>query len=165
MALDNIHRKHKWSKWSRNSYRAGTVRSESRHCYICGAGETKNRIHLFGHDYWVVEKLRLVFPNKDLEKLYRKEQEDFDKGIRYTTFEEMYPKMKKDDPDIMYNGISIWKTVDPKKPCWNCGVLTSFVDISFEAYICSEHCEDIKWEEFVISYNNNMEKNNEHSRN
>ena len=35
------------------------------------------------------------------------------------------------------------------KPCWNCGDLTHWVSLSFEAHLCSEECADAKWEEYT----------------
>ena len=33
-------------------------------------------------------------------------------------------------------------------PCWNCGEMTPWMDICFEAHICSEECNKIKTREF-----------------
>jgi len=35
-----------------------------------------------------------------------------------------------------------------RRPCWNCDRLTAYVDLGFEAHLCSEHCRDVKWDEY-----------------
>ena len=36
-----------------------------------------------------------------------------------------------------------------QKPCWHCGELTSWVEINFMAYLCSEECYNAKWQEYI----------------
>ena len=38
--------------------------------------------------------------------------------------------------------------------CWNCGALTRFIEINYEAYLCSEECEWAKDEEVNKACNN-----------
>lgn len=33
-------------------------------------------------------------------------------------------------------------------PCWNCGKPTAYVDLGFEAHLCSEQCRDVKWADY-----------------
>lgn len=61
------------------------------------------------------------------------------------TFDEQHPDAKEWD-SILYNGSElIW--CDPGK-CWHCGKQTHWVDINFEAHLCSPSCEDAKWDEY-----------------
>lgn len=69
-------------------------------------------------------------------------------------FDLLYPNqpMTLDQHDIEFEGSSIWKYGEPN-PCWNCGELTSWIDLNFEAYLCSEECERQKWAEFIRDFN------------
>ena len=51
----------------------------------------------------------------------------------------------RDDPGIRKLG---------EGQCWHCGKATHYVDLAFEAYLCSQECYDAKWEEFMEAYNN-----------
>lgn len=33
-------------------------------------------------------------------------------------------------------------------PCWQCGEPTRFVEVNFEAYVCSAACDEAGWAEF-----------------
>ena len=74
-------------------------------------------------------------------------------------FDELYPNqpMTLDAPDIVFEGSAIWKYGEPQ-PCWHCGELTSWIDISFEAPLCSEECEQAKWAEYAQAFNAATEK-------
>jgi hypothetical protein len=39
-------------------------------------------------------------------------------------------------------------------PCWHCEADTHWIDGSFEAPLCSEECEDAKWEEYFDACDN-----------
>jgi len=69
-------------------------------------------------------------------------------------FDDLYPNqpMELGTPDIQFEGSSVWKYGEPQ-PCWHCEELTSWIDISFEAHLCSQECERAKWEEFRIAFN------------
>ena len=40
--------------------------------------------------------------------------------------------------------------------CWNCGRKTNWVDLSFEAYLCSPHCVHRKSQQFWFDYENSI---------
>ena len=60
-------------------------------------------------------------------------------------FSEKYPNMRP-IVDEAPNGII--RGYD-KQPCWNCGALTEYIDINFEAPICSEECQAQKDDEYI----------------
>lgn len=37
--------------------------------------------------------------------------------------------------------------------CWHCGKMTKFVDLDFEAHLCSLRCQNAKIAEYAKSYN------------
>ena len=39
-----------------------------------------------------------------------------------------------------------------ESPCWHCGEMTGWIEINFEAYLCSTECVDTKWAEFISAY-------------
>jgi len=61
-------------------------------------------------------------------------------------FEELYPNAKYTD-EIQFEGSFLIKGDDRQK-CWNCGEFTIWIDVLFEAYLCSEECERQKWREY-----------------
>lgn len=34
-------------------------------------------------------------------------------------------------------------------PCWQCGEATTWVEVNFEAHLCSEECLDKAWAEYA----------------
>lgn len=32
--------------------------------------------------------------------------------------------------------------------CWHCKALTTWIDMDFQAFICSEECQEAKWKEY-----------------
>lgn len=69
-------------------------------------------------------------------------------------FDELYPDSKPDlRKSYNYQGSDLFKYGE-LKPCCNCGELTDWIDMSFEANLCSEECEYQKWREFGNAYNN-----------
>ena len=60
-------------------------------------------------------------------------------------FSEKYPNMCP-IIDEAPNGII---RVHEKQPCWNCGALTDYVDINYEAYLCSDECQQQKDSEYI----------------
>jgi hypothetical protein len=75
-------------------------------------------------------------------------------------FDKLYPNIIPSlgpESEVLFEGAPIFKYGDPK-PCWNCGNFTNWIDISFEAYLCSEECERQKWKEFEEAYNRATEK-------
>lgn len=67
------------------------------------------------------------------------------------TFDEQYPDadtwFQPGDPDH-----EVIKVPGEPKPCWQCGIrtgtLTRFVELNFEARVCSESCNDAGWKEY-----------------
>ena len=60
-------------------------------------------------------------------------------------FDIKYPNAKhNEEPEML---VVCFKD-SPPKPCWHCGEPTVFVEISFEANLCSEECVDAKWKEY-----------------
>lgn len=64
------------------------------------------------------------------------------------TFDEIYPDAplwfqppKREEDDGVMKGPEC-------RECWNCGTLTYYVDLNFEAHLCSEGCRDVKWESY-----------------
>ena len=66
-------------------------------------------------------------------------------------FDTIYPTARTED-EIVYKGSTLFKS-DEESPCWQCGEMTLWIDLSFEAPLCSEECEDLKWEEFRLAFN------------
>ncbi len=65
-------------------------------------------------------------------------------------FSEKYPNMKPivdEAPNSIIRGYK-------KKPCWNCGELTEYIDINFEAHLCSEECQAQKDLEYIDAFLN-----------
>jgi hypothetical protein len=56
-------------------------------------------------------------------------------------------KFDDDLTEIEYKGSNLFKSPTIAN-CWHCGDLTYWIDINFEAHLCSEECEDAKWDEF-----------------
>ena len=65
-------------------------------------------------------------------------------------FSEKYPNMRPivdEAPNGIIRGYE-------KKPCWNCGELTEYIDIDFEAHLCSEECQRQKNLEYIDAFLN-----------
>ena len=65
-------------------------------------------------------------------------------------FSEKYPNMRPivdEAPNGIIRGYN-------KQPCWNCGELTEYIDIDFEAPICSEECQSQKDSEYINTFLN-----------
>lgn len=43
--------------------------------------------------------------------------------------------------------------LEAKNPCWHCGRPTQWVELNFEAHLCSEECVDAKWKEYFEACN------------
>lgn len=61
-------------------------------------------------------------------------------------FDEKYPDAIVTE-EFLFEGSAIFKA-PTAYPCWHCGELTAWVDINFEANLCSEECERAKWSEY-----------------
>ena len=60
-------------------------------------------------------------------------------------YDKKYPNAKhNEEPEML---IVCFKD-SPPKPCWHCGEPTVFVEISFEAAMCSDECNVAKWKEY-----------------
>lgn len=42
-------------------------------------------------------------------------------------------------------------------PCWHCGAETQWVEINFQAYLCSKACNDAKWDEYAKAFRKSSE--------
>jgi hypothetical protein len=60
-------------------------------------------------------------------------------------FDEIFPKLKS-GAEIQCKGSFLIKGSE-KKRCAICNQATQWIDGNFEAYLCSEACEDKMWEE------------------
>ena len=60
-------------------------------------------------------------------------------------FDKKYPDAKSTDSDYLEGIIKI----NNAKPCLNCGTLARWIDIDFQAYLCSEECQQEKLNEHV----------------
>jgi hypothetical protein len=60
------------------------------------------------------------------------------------TFEELYPDRLT---DIEYEGSTLMRSKN-QGLCFHCNRLTYWIDLLFEAYVCSPNCEDAKWQEY-----------------
>jgi len=47
---------------------------------------------------------------------------------------------------------------DNPQPCWNCKELTTWVDMDFQAYLCSEECLAIKNKEYCEAFGRQDER-------
>jgi hypothetical protein len=72
-------------------------------------------------------------------------------------FDDLYPNQPQDlmQHDVEFEGSSLFKYGE-KHPCWNCGELTNWIDILFEANLCSEECERVKWSEYFLASLKNL---------
>ena len=62
------------------------------------------------------------------------------------TFEEMYPDaVKWDQPAEPQHMVM---KVETAEPCWHCQKPTTWIEINFEAFLCSPECDDAKWNEY-----------------
>lgn len=68
-------------------------------------------------------------------------------------------KFEDDLTEINYKGTYLFKSPIIGN-CWNCRDLTYWVDIDFEAYLCSEECEDAKREEYLKVQGENVKQEN-----
>jgi len=64
------------------------------------------------------------------------------------TYDDMYPNEPVDfwthdnaDDDGVIK-------VSNSRPCWECERPTAFVDLDFQAHLCSPECRDLKWNEY-----------------
>jgi hypothetical protein len=62
-------------------------------------------------------------------------------------FDALYPDASPGD-EMVFEGSGVLKCLGTGSPCWHCRELTTWVDINFEAYLCSEECERAKWSEY-----------------
>jgi hypothetical protein len=81
------------------------------------------------------------------------------KENRMAKFDVLYPNQPTNqlNEDIYFEGSSLVK-VDDTQPCWNCKEPTSWIDINFEAYLCSEECERAKWKEYYDAERSRLQR-------
>ena len=72
-------------------------------------------------------------------------------------FEDIKPNADSKD-EISFEGSLLFRS-PIKARCWHCREFTHWIDINFEAYLCSEECERAKWQEFKEAFNASTEKN------
>ena len=60
-------------------------------------------------------------------------------------FEDKYPDCPMDGEPFQ----SMVRLLVDKMPCWHCGDLTEWVDLDFEAPLCSEECLEAKVHEWM----------------
>lgn len=75
-------------------------------------------------------------------------------------FDKRYPNAQPGQ-EIEYDGAYLFKS-DKSSPCWHCKELTSWIDLSFETWLCSEECEQAKWNEYFAAYNQGRKPNECH---
>lgn len=63
-----------------------------------------------------------------------------------STFDELYPDAaegdQSTDPDFEVIRLEV------ERPCWHCNHATRWVELNFEAHLCSTECVDAKWREY-----------------
>lgn len=64
-------------------------------------------------------------------------------------YSEKYPNAKDNDE---YPHCIVFFGTEPR-PCWYCGTVTHFVELNFETHLCSEECNNAKWDEFARAVN------------
>jgi len=69
-------------------------------------------------------------------------------------FEKKYPN--PEHLKVYKEGV-MWYNGRPGK-CWNCNKPTQWIDIDFQAHLCSEECAIIKWREYEIAMKRLYEK-------
>jgi len=69
-------------------------------------------------------------------------------------FDDLYPDQHTDITQmaIEFEGSELIKYGEAGI-CWHCGDETEWIDISFEAHLCSEECERAKWKEYAETFN------------
>jgi len=68
-------------------------------------------------------------------------------------------KFDKKYPNAKYLEVFDEGIMKGKKPhvCWHCGEGCNWVDIDFEAHLCSEECQQAKWKEYCKACKNKEE--------
>jgi len=72
------------------------------------------------------------------------------------TFDERYP-----DAELWFQPGDDMNEVmkcPEAKPCWQCGTPTRFVELNFEAHVCSEACNDAAWRDYFEACRKAFEK-------
>jgi len=64
-------------------------------------------------------------------------------------FDVCHPEAKYLEQFITKDGSCIGKGRVPGK-CWNCGELTTWIEMSFQAHLCSDECCIKKWKEYFL---------------
>jgi len=64
------------------------------------------------------------------------------------TFDEQYPDaLPGFQPPSQPDDDGVMKVGQPRE-CWNCGTMTAYADLGFQAHLCCEECRDVKWAEY-----------------
>ena len=72
--------------------------------------------------------------------------------VQPQTFDELFPDVAVWFQPPAGSRFTIMRAHD-QHACWNCGHLTHWVDLGFEAFLCGPFCHDEKWAEFEAAYN------------
>lgn len=74
------------------------------------------------------------------------------------TFDEQFPDAEVwFQPNDPYNEVAKGPTA---RPCWRCGTETQFIELNFEAHVCSEACNDKGWQEYFDALKERIEDAN-----
>lgn len=68
-------------------------------------------------------------------------------------FADKYPSVKP----IEWEGVEGIIRGRVAEPCWHCKEPTEFVDIDFQAHLCSDECQKAKWDEYCAAYKEKAE--------
>ena len=63
------------------------------------------------------------------------------------TFDELYPDAE-DNFQPEKSSHLVFKAPGPAEPCWRCKKPTKWIELSFEARMCSPACDDEAWADY-----------------
>lgn len=62
-------------------------------------------------------------------------------------FDDLHPELCRPNDTLLFEGSELTRSRSSRM-CWNCGRSTHWVDINFEAPLCSATCERVKWQQY-----------------
>lgn len=72
------------------------------------------------------------------------------------TFDDLYPDAEEDfEPE---RGSHLVFKSEIERPCWRCGRLTKWIELSFEAHTCSPACDDEAWAAYALACAHGIEE-------